>query len=183
MNEVEAVKDKVMIEKIENRLAAFGQVYADVWRFGINSGLRIGDLLALRFEDVSGDNLEIKEQKTGKRRSIPVNPTMKRIIQRRIKDNPSHTYLFQTNANRSKAAGKPIARGSVSRVFKQVGEGASIGIKLGTHSMRKTLGYQLYQNGCSLELISKVLNHSSPAVTMRYIGIEKEDVASAYIEI
>ncbi|MEA2120568.1 tyrosine-type recombinase/integrase [Halovibrio sp. HP20-50] len=183
MNEVEAVKSKVMIEKIENRLTSFGQVYADVWRFGINSGLRIGDLLTLRFDDVSGDSLEVTEQKTRKRRSIPINPTMKRIIQRRQQDNPHHTYLFQTDANRSKGAGKPIARGSVSRIFKQVGEGASIGIKLGTHSMRKTLGYQMYQNGCSLELICKVLNHSSPTVTMRYIGIEKEDVASAYIEL
>lgn len=46
---------------------------------------------------------------------------------------------------------------------------------LGTHSMRKTFGYHLYKNGVGLELIQVLLNHSSPKITLRYIGIEQED--------
>ncbi|WP_260443387.1 tyrosine-type recombinase/integrase [Listeria seeligeri] len=44
--------------------------------------------------------------------------------------------------------------------------------------MRKTFGYHLYNNGVGLELLQLLSNHSSPKITLRYIGIEQEDVQS-----
>ena len=64
----------------------------------------------------------------------------------------------------------------VARVFKEVGERRSIGLKLGTHSMRKTRGWAMHKAGTPIELICRTLNHSSPAVTMRYLGITQEEV-------
>ena len=55
-------------------------------------------------------------------------------------------------------------------------------VHIGTHSMRKTRGYAMYDSGRSIESICKVLNHSTPAVTMRYIGIDQRDIDQSYVE-
>ena len=182
MNEVQAVKTPAQIDKVETLLAERGQVYADVWRIGINLALRIGDLLSLKFSDVEDDFLELVEQKTGKRRTIKINAVARAVIERRRADNPHHVWLFQSDANRSKRLIKPLSREVVARVFQQVGEGKSVKVKLGTHSMRKTRGWIMYSNGAPIERIAKTLNHSSPAVTMRYIGLEQADIDAGYDE-
>jgi hypothetical protein len=46
--------------------------------------------------------------------------------------------------------------------------------------MRKTRGYAMWVAGVPLEVIARVLNHSSPAVTMRYIGLEQADINKTY---
>jgi len=56
-------------------------------------------------------------------------------------------------------------------------------VVLGTHSMRKTRGYAMHKAGHSIESIAKVLNHSSPAVTMRYIGLVQQDIDDSYTEL
>ena len=55
--------------------------------------------------------------------------------------------------------------------------------KIGTHTLRKTFGYHAYKQGVSLEIIQKLLNHSAPSVTLRYIGITKEELDNVYISI
>lgn len=188
MQEVEAVKDPAMIMRIQDELAYWkGQVYGDIWRVGVNVALRISDLLSLRFEDFEDDTLVVTEQKTGKRRYIPIGKVVRDIVERRRRDNPTHVYLFQSDSNRARGMDepKPMNRSGVSRAFKEIGELESMKaqfgkVRLGTHSMRKTRGYQLYRAGRSIEEICKLLNHSSPATTMRYIGITRQQVDELY---
>ena len=78
----------------------------------------------------------------------------------------------------ARAKGKAVSRIAVANAFKAVGDEMSL--QLGTHSMRKTRGWLMYNGGASIELICKVLNHSSPAVTMAYIGITKAEVDATY---
>lgn len=185
MQEVDAVRDPEMIFRIQDRLTKDkGQVYGDIWRVGVNMALRIGDLLALTFEDMKGDVLVVNEQKTGKARSVEIAPQVKEIVKRRRSDHPDHVYLFQSTSNRVKNSPepKPMNRSGVSRAFKEVGEMASIGVHLGTHSMRKTWGHALYSQGVSIERIASSLNHSTPAVTMRYIGITKQEISNLHIK-
>jgi len=73
---------------------------------------------------------------------------------------------------------KTIKQRNCARKFAEVGE--IIGVHLGTHSMRKTRGWAMWDAGVSLEVIARVLNHSSPAVTMRYIGLEQADINKTY---
>ena len=75
-----------------------------------------------------------------------------------------------------------IKRRSVSRVFQQVGRSVAPKVALGTHSIRKTRGYAMQKAGRSIESIAKVLNHSSPAVTMRYICLVQQDIDDSYTE-
>lgn len=110
MNIVEAVKSLPEAEVISRKLtknARGNPLYSDIWRFGINTALRISDLLSLTFEDVSGSKLLIKEGKTGKTRSIDLNSGAKAIVEARRKANPHHTYLFEVESNRAK--GKPVS--------------------------------------------------------------------------
>ena len=179
MNIVEAVKTKDEAEAVAHKLtlnARGNTMYADIWRFGINTALRISDLLSLTFEDVQSGKLVIKEGKTGKSRSIDLNSGAKAIVEQRRRAHPDHTYLFEVDSNRAK--GKPVSRVAVACAFKAVGD--ELGIQLGTHSMRKTRGWMMHSAGQSIELICKVLNHSSPAVTMAYIGLTQAEIDQTY---
>lgn len=97
---------------------------------------------------------------------------------KRAAEHPQHVYLFEVESNRAK--GKPVSRIAVANAFKAVGD--EIGIQLGTHSMRKTRGWIMHSHGVSIEKICKVLNHSSPAVTMAYIGLTQAEIDATYHE-
>ncbi len=140
----------------------------------------VSALLAIRFADLDLDRREyaLIEGKTGKRRKIRLNNTALKIIAQRRKEHPEHVHLFQVESNRAK--GKPISRNSVSRAFKDAGD--RIGLRINTHSMRKSRGYVMFTDDVPIEKVSKVLNHSHPAVTMRYLGITNKEVLDSYDE-
>ena len=111
MDTVEAVKTKEDIQLVGHLLKKYGgDLYADIWKIGINLSLRISDLLSIRFSDLDIDNriLKLKEQKTGKNKEVRLNNTVIEIIKNRINQFPDDTYLFQVHSNRSK--NKPISR-------------------------------------------------------------------------
>ena len=183
MNEVDAVKKPEGIAEVSTLLRSYGsEDIADAWDLGINVALRIKDLLGVQYSDISIEHrlLTLTESKTGKLREIRLNEKALAIIQKRQSTYPNDQYVFQSHCNRGKSQSKPLHRGSVANVFNEVGK--KLGIRLGTHSMRKTRGYHMFTAGISIEQISRVLNHSSPAVTMAYIGITKEDTLQTYDE-
>ena len=153
-------------------------IYADIWKVGVNVSLRISDLLNLTFKqlNVEDRSLVLVETKTGKTKVIRLNNAALAIIQQRRLRYPSDIWLFQVHCNRAKD--KPISRISVSRVFKEAGD--FLGLTLNTHSMRKSRGMALYQDGVPIEKIAKVLNHSNTSSTLRYLGITQEEVLKTY---
>ncbi len=189
MHEVEAAKTDKQRLQIEAHLLERGQIYLDIWKIGVNTALRISDLLALTMKDVKSlypqnPAIHIKEQKTGKPRKIVINKPALAVMQRRLSDHPQHVWLFQSealNLHRRKPA-QAINRRSVSRVFEKVGQRIAPKVALGTHSMRKTRGYAMHKAGRSIESIAKVLNHASPSVTMRYIGLVQQDIDESYTD-
>lgn len=179
MKIVTAVKNRKDIHRVERLLRLNGSdVCADLWRIGINLALRISDLLSLTFEDVKGDVLFKKEGKTGKIREIIINKSARHYIDRRRRRHPKDVYLFQSRAINIGDRIKPVNRDYVSKCFKDVGE--EMKIRFNTHSMRKTRGYIMHKDKVPVSMIAKVLNHSSEAVTLRYIGIEQEDINKTY---
>lgn len=180
MQEVEAVaRDE--IRTVERKLEQHfgGRLFADVWVFGVNTALRISDLLSIKMADVARrEVLALVESKTGKSRTIELNERALEVVNRRLAEHPEHIYLFQSESNRARSLAKPVTRQSVARAFQEVGK--ILGIHLGTHSMRKSLGRAMFDENRPLELISKTLNHASTGVTMRYIGIEKRDIQQVY---
>ncbi len=179
MQIVDAVKSSAEIKLMASLLEKHhGSIYSHMWVFGVNAALRISDLLSITMEHALTGTISLREGKTNKLRTIPLNQTALSVAQLRHEQHPEHAYLFQVDCNRAKH--KPISRQSASQAFKEVGE--ILGLKIGTHSMRKTLGWTMYSAGERIERISKLLNHKDAGVTMRYIGLTQADVDSAYHE-
>lgn len=61
--------------------------------------------------------------------------------------------------------------------------GKEVNIALGTHSMRKTRGYHLYQSTKDIARVMKMLRHSSEGVTLRYIGVTQDDVDKDFVDL
>lgn len=177
MKEVEAVKTTRDIHAITTLLEKHhGQQMRDVWVLGLNLALRISDLLSIKFSDIDNNFLKIKEGKTRKLATIKLNSTATEIIDRIKQDHPDSEFVFQSRRSRNIDKSKPnaITRQAVANAFKEVGD--IVGIQLSTHSMRKTRGYMLYKKNGDITKVTKMLRHSSPAVTMRYIGITQEEI-------
>ena len=61
-------------------------------------------------------------------------------------------------------------------------KGIIVSGEIGTHTMRKTFGYHAYKNGVSLELLMGIFNHSTQAMTLRYIGITESQKREVYLQ-
>lgn len=96
MNIVEPIKS---IEDIQNikRILSKKPRNALLFSFGINSGLRIADILSLDVKDVKGkDYIELREKKTNKYKRFPINENLKVEIEKFVKDKPYDIPLFYT---------------------------------------------------------------------------------------
>jgi integrase len=145
---------------------------------GINNGLRCGDLMRLKVCDVRdmkpGDTLTIREQKTGKDNILMINKTTHKILKQYLDEiKPDNDqYLF-----RSRKGSDHLTVGSVNGMIKSWCRSINLKGNYGTHTLRKTFGYiQRKKFGVGWEILCKRFNHSSPAVTMRYLGIEDKEV-------
>ena len=170
-NEIDAIHNYLKKEP--------SSIYADIWKIGVNLSLRIGDLLKIKFSDlnITDRTLVLQEEKTGKSKTIRLNNPAIEVINARRSKYPNDVYLFQVHSNR--ATGKPISRVAVSVKFKECGDVLRIkGIN--THSMRKSRGKAMFDDGVAVETIAKVLNHSNTSTTLRYLGITKEQVLQTY---
>lgn len=137
--------------------------------FGINTGLRISDILSLKVRDVKDkSHIIIKEKKTKKNKRFPVNYTLKEEIEKYIKGMNDEDYLFP-----SRKGDRPITRERAFVILDQAGK--EVGIDdIGTHSLRKTFGYHFYNRTKDVALLQDIFNHSAPSVTLRYIGINQD---------
>jgi len=156
-----------------------------LFTMGINSSLRVSDLLSLKICDVTDDtnkikdSITLKEQKTGKSKSFPLNESVKKALKDYLAERKGakpEEVLFL-----SRKKGEAIRRCQAWTIINNAGK--ALGLNLGTHSMRKTFGYQVYKSTRNLGLTQKLLNHGSSGDTIRYIGIEKEELDDVYINL
>lgn len=175
MEFVQPIRSLVKIEEMKSELLKQSKRNCFLFVFGINSGLRISDMLPLKVKDVKGkDFLWAKERKTDKKRKIPMLPGLKIEIDKYIEGMKNEDYLFRSNKTR-----KPISRVQAYRILNTTAK--KIGIEeIGSHSMRKSFGYHFYQRTRDLALVQKVFNHSTPTITMRYIGLEEDEIMKGY---
>lgn len=76
--------------------------------------------------------------------------------------------------------GKRLERVSAYRSFSQTCEKLNLEGKFGTHTLRKTFGYHFYKKYNDIVMLQKILNHSHPNITLRYIGIEDDEINRCY---
>ena len=163
-----------LIEKI-----LLKQNYRDLllFTFGINSGLRISDILNLNIQDVrKKEYISIKEIKTGKFKKFPINIKLKSMLVNYTKNKMDKEPLFKSKYNNR------LDRITAYRIINKVCKDANIEINAGTHTLRKTFGYHHYKRFKDIAMLQKIFNHSTPETTLRYIGIEQEEINKTYIK-
>lgn len=148
---------------------------------GTHVGLRASDLVKLKAGDFrSIVTHELTEKKTKKNRTLYLNKNVyKNYIEPYIADLDDNEYLFQSK----KGFNKPITEKRAYEIMKRAGLAIKLPYKIGSHTMRKTFGYILYQQTKDIELVMLCLNHSSPRVTRRYIGLTEEMKQNAFEEL
>lgn len=179
---VEPIRDKMKIKQMYQYLNGKDLKYGLLFKFGLNTGLRISDILPLRVKDILNNNgefkeyLVLKEKKTGKEKKIKLNAALRKVIQAYIKSEniTSENHLF------SSVKGNHIGRIQAYRVLKEAA--TTLGIEnFGTHSLRKTWGYWTYKiSRYNIGLIMDTFNHSSQNITLRYIGVNQDQKDELY---
>lgn len=144
---------------------------------GINNGLRVCDLVRIKVKDVRylkpGDTLTIKESKTGKDNVLVINNTVYKALREYLdKVRPNdEDYVFASRK------GGHLQSQAVSKLVKRWTKAINLKGNYGSHTLRKTWGYiQRTEHGVGFEIICKRYNHSNPAITMRYLGIQDKEV-------
>lgn len=174
MNIVEPIKNVDDIREIKEYLSKNKRNLL-LFSLGINSGLRISDILALNVSDVKNKEfIEIKEKKTNKYKRFPLNKNLQIEITDYVKNKDDEEPLFLTQKN------KRLDRVQAYKILNKAAKNVNLNIHIGTHSLRKTFGYHHYKKYDNLPLLQKILNHSSSAITLRYIGLEQEIIDETY---
>ncbi len=156
---------------------------------GCFTGLRIGDLLRLRWSDVyNREDLELIEGKTKKVRRIKINPSLGEIITRLhekmgITDNNELLFINKTGA-------KAINTQYINRRLKEIAKTYNLQIpanSTSSHLFRKTLGRHVWTinnySEKSLLLLSELFNHTSVSVTKIYLGLKQEEIGDVYLNL
>lgn len=175
MEYVDPIKDIEQINTIKKHFRAQSQRDLLLFVLGINTGLRISDLLDLKVKDVWNQGrgkgkefLFIADGKCGEERAFYLNSKIQMELKKYL--SLSHLkgedYLFK-----SKKGNYAITRQQAYRIINNAAKKAKIPGRIGTHTLRKTFGYHAYKRGIAISVIMKILHHHSSTETLKYIGI------------
>ena len=185
MAEVEPLRSIADVKRMYNWLNEHATPReAECFLIGCNVALRAGDLLKLRFEQMNATHIDICEQKTGKKKRLPITKIVRDAANRLkayyARKNFDAVYLFQSTSNRAKSLCQPICIQWLGFEFKRASRALKLGYNVNTHSMRKTWDYHAYERGEDILYIQALLNHSHQHVTLRYIGVTKTAIEQMY---
>lgn len=172
IKDVQPIRDKQQIEDMKWSLKRHcGERDYILFLVGINTGLRVGDLLNLKVKDLKRKKkLIIQEGKTKKARTINISNIYDEV----------QTYLASLEGTEwlfpSRKGDKAITTTQAYRQLNKAAEMADITDGIGTHTMRKTFGYWFYKQTKDVAKLQRILNHSHPEITLRYIGITDEEI-------
>ncbi|GGB60377.1 tyrosine-type recombinase/integrase [Fictibacillus barbaricus] len=184
MEYVEALRDIKQINAIKRYLKKSSERDYVLFVLGINTGLKVSELLSIKVQDLMTEECVIKDFYTlspsEANKEIFLNETVKKIVSQYIQcaNLKRDDYLFM-----SKKTKLPITRQQAYRVVHQAAEKVGIKGNIGANSMRKTFGYHAYKRGVAISLLQKHFNHSSPSETLKYLGISKDEIIKTQIDV
>lgn len=168
--------------------------YLLAFTMGINLGLRANELLGLKTQDVFWpdgsvrktedkqdvtDGCTIFQSKNKKNRKVFLNDACVKALETcfpaRSKETYDQGWLFP-----SRKGDGPLGVGALRHVLKEACDACGITQNIGSHTLRKTFGYWHYMQNQDIVCLQRLFGHSSPGITLRYIGITDEDDKMAY---
>lgn len=175
------IKDPAVLEQVKDTLLnnfQAGRRNYTVFQVGKATLLRVSDVLSLRYTDVFENNGAVKirtytrDQKTGKPNTLYLKPVRKdlKAYHTWLKDTNLHSeWLFPSTKNDT----RHITRKQYYKIMARTGDLLGINY-LGTHTMRKTGAYKVYQQtDHNIALVMRLLNHSDQSSTLKYLGLDQ----------
>lgn len=190
---VQPIRNLDDIEKIKSYFKQCNLRNYVMFCIGIYTALRASDIIRLQIKDVreiSGQlkaHIVIVEQKTRtnkktkkKRppRVITMLPKLQKVLKDFIKNKQDDDFIIKSRKGENKA----LRREMVYRIVKKAADKCGI-IGCGSHTMRKTFAYHYYQNTSDIAGLMKMLGHSKEEITLKYIGIEQDNIDENMMKI
>ena len=151
---------------------------------GVHTALRISDLLKIKWKDVYDferrrfrECVDVTEKKTGKGKLIKLNKALLAALDIYLPFAKQEDYLFKSRK------GGAISRVQAYRIIRNAAEALDFHSRVSCHSLRKTFGYHAWKNGVSPAVLMEIYNHSSFAVTRRYLGVTQDDKDDVYSKV
>lgn len=177
MNYVQPIRDVEKIESIKQYFRIRNERNYVLFLTGINTGLRISDILRLQVNDVQGTYIRLREKKTKKQKMIRITPELRKAYKSFTEQKQGDEYLFKSR----QGVNQPIDRSTAYKILAKAA--AEFHLKdIGTHTLRKTFGYHFYAQNKNVALLQDIFNHASPDVTLRYIGINQDNMDKAMVK-
>ncbi len=174
LKDIKSIK-KLLADNLRDRL---------LFIMGINSGLRVQDLLALRVSAVSslktGDRVALREKKTGKENVLIINKEIYDALTEflRVSKPLEEHFLFKSR----KGKNYPLTTFAVTKYVKKWADSINIKGNFGAHTLRKTWAFIMRtQYNVPWEVITTRFQHASPAITMRYLGVQRKEVEDSLL--
>lgn len=194
METVQPFRDRQQIKTMKILLGHQKKRDKLLFVLGLNSGLRISDILNMDVGDVIDKRgrpvkkYELIEQKTRnrimrKKKLIEFSEDIRNAIAEYLaeldaveRDRP----LFSSQKRDKDGNYKPITRQHAWAILNRVARQIGIDDRIGCHSMRKSFGYHAYRGGVPLEYLMRIFNHSDKRITLDYIGITQDVINDVY---
>ena len=190
MGKTQPLKELEQISALKDYFLERGEIrnYALIV-VGLNTSLRISDILMLRWQDVYNyqtenyrQHIQIIEKKTHKNNAVAINTAIVEALELLKTTNSKimpETFLFVSR----KGGNKPLTRSSAYSIIKNASQVLGFEDNISCHSLRKTFGYQAWKQGVQPALLMSIYNHSSYEITKRYLGISQDERDQVFLNI
>lgn len=185
MEYVEPIRDVESINAIKDILKKHSKRDLSLFVLGINTGIRISDLLSLKVEDIWDEKgikefLYLKEMNSDETKAYYLNKNVQHALEDYLN---SYDFLESDYLFKSKKNNLPITRQQAYRIINKAAKEVGIPGKIGTHTLRKTFGYHAYRKGIAISIIMGIYHHHTPSETLRYIGVDKNEKLHIKIDV
>ena len=186
MARTQPIRDPELVQAFLSYYGNIGQYRNNLLlNLGVYTALRISDILKLNTNDVYEfdkrrvrDYITVKEQKTGKVKSIALHPGVINALDMYFHSAvPGYPLILNTTT------GTAITRTHANRLIDEAAKAVRIPHRVSCHSLRKTFGYHAWKNGISPMVLMEIYNHGSYSVTKLYLGVTQDDQNAVYLSL
>lgn len=174
MNFVQPIRDVEKITEIKEYLRETSERNYILFILGINTGLRISDILKLKVGDLRRSHISLREKKTGKQKRLDLTPELKRELKWFLDGRDDNEYVIKSR----QGGNRPITRDMAYKILNNVAKQFRL-TEIGCHTLRKTFGYHFYGQTKDIAILMDIFNHSSEKITLRYIGVNQDAIDKA----
>ncbi len=179
MNTAQPLRSRDEIERLKEILRSYSERDYVLFCLAINTGLRISDMLPLRVGDVRGKpSFYIRETKTRKEAIVTLNTAVQLLLREYTDQMEPDDFLFPNFRHKN----QHILRVQVYKILEKARIQAGLQFPLSPHSLRKTFGWHHYQKHRDVVLLQNIFRHSSPSITLRYIGVTQDHITNSLMD-